>query len=92
MDKLSKKHHQFLTWLARGNFVDICTMVGRQLGKTVLSEPYSEKGLNASVNSCLVWGLLVQDELHIYGIRWSRLTLSEKGREFLKQHRSDTDE
>lgn len=85
MDKLSHNQVDLLMSLYGGNHIDICTSVGRSLGK-ITSKATLPYGFTKSViNSLYTWGLLVESEFLDCGLRWSRLSISTKGMLRLKE-------
>ena len=81
--KLSKKQQTYLTYLSLGAHVDICTSVGRALGNLNSNDSKISGCAKATLNSLYAWGLLNEEERYDNGMRWSRLTISNKGRELL---------
>jgi hypothetical protein len=79
MEKLSHNQLDLLMSMHAGNHIDICTSIGRSLGKMTSKTALPYGFSKAVMNSLYTWGLLVDKEFQEYGLRWSRITISTNG-------------
>lgn len=85
MERLSHKQVDLLMNLHSDNHIDICTSIGRSLSK-MSSKTTLPYGFSMAVlNTLYSWGLLVGEEFEECGLRWSRISISAKGRLRLKK-------
>lgn len=72
-----------LLFLANKRHIEICTSVGRAFGNVLF--PYGEnpKSIMAALNTFFAWGYFDQEEHFYHGLRYSRLTINEKGKQAL---------
>ncbi|AFT72787.1 hypothetical protein [Alteromonas macleodii] len=84
MKKLTLSQSALLTYFANGGVVEMCTTVCSQLGATNFSAERPEQFSKTVLYSLVKAGLLkTVDEKLVYGLRWSRLMITERG---LKLH------
>lgn len=84
MEKLSTYQTELLRYFAEGGVVEFCTSVGGQLGATAFPKAKPDRFNKLVMNSLLKYGLLKPAaEKFVYGLRWSRIEVSNKGIELV---------
>jgi hypothetical protein len=87
MAALTKEQMTFLSWLAQGNYIDVCIELCPDLGKMTGFESYN-KGDSETCNGHFqkrtlfklkAQGYINESVHHITGIRYLRCTLSQRG-------------
>ena len=81
--KLTKKQRLNLLRLSQGKHISVCTQVGRSCGKVLFENGEEATSYLAAINTFYTWGLFNEEEHRVYGIRYSRLTVNEKGKQAL---------
>jgi hypothetical protein len=81
--KLSNKQRLILLRLSQGRSLNVCTQVGRSCGKVFFEDGADGKSYLSSLNTFISWGLIDEQEYRAYGMRYSRLTVNEKGKQAL---------
>jgi hypothetical protein len=81
--KLTKKQRVNLLRLSQGKHINVCTQVGRSCGKVLFENGEDATSYLAAINTFYTWGLFDEEEYRVYGIRYSRLTVNEKGKQAL---------
>jgi hypothetical protein len=81
--KLTNKHRLNLLRLSQGRSLNVCTQVGRSCGKVFFEDGADGKSYLSSLNTFISWGLIDEQEYRAYGMRYSRLTVNEKGKQAL---------
>jgi hypothetical protein len=89
--KLTKKHIECLNSIIENQHVDICTSVGRSFGKTCFSNGLDARNIISSINTFYSWGWLNHFELSVFGLRWERLKINEKGKQALLNAEVDSE-
>jgi hypothetical protein len=69
-----------LLFLANKRHIEICTSVGRAFGNVLFPDGGNSKSIMAAVNTFFAWGYFDQEEKIYHGLRYSRLTINEKGK------------
>ena len=81
MKKLTLSQSALLGYFAKGGVVEMCTTVCSQLGATNFSAERPEQFSKTVLYSLVKAGLLkTVDEKLVYGLRWSRLMITERGK------------
>lgn len=81
--KLTKKQRVNLLRLSQGKHINVCTQVGRSCGKVFFENGEDAASCLAAINTFYTWGLFDEEEDRVYGIRFSRLTINDKGNQAL---------
>jgi len=81
--KLTKKQRLNLLRLSQGKHISVCTQVGRSCGKVLFENGEEATSYLAAINTFYTWGLFDEEECRVYGIRYSRLTVNDKGNQAL---------
>jgi hypothetical protein len=81
--KLCKKQRMNLLRLSQGKHINVCTQVGRSCGNVLFEDGEEATSYLAAINTFYMWGLFEEEEYRAYGIRYSRLTVNEKGKQAL---------
>jgi hypothetical protein len=81
--KLTNQQKLNLMYLANNRFIEVCTSVGRSLGCAVFPDGNNAKSIMAAFNTFLAWGYFDEEEKHYHGLRYSRFTVNEKGKQAL---------
>lgn len=79
-NKLTKAQHANLLFLANKAHVEICTSAGRALGKALFADGGEAKTIMSAINTFISWGYFDDEEKYYHGLRFSRLTINEKGK------------
>ncbi|WP_018984313.1 hypothetical protein [Salinimonas chungwhensis] len=80
MKKLTSNQTELLHYFANGGYVELCTSVCNQFGKTNFPKVYPLSFSKTVLYSLIKEGLLRQStEQCVYGLRWSRVEISERG-------------
>lgn len=80
MAKLTSAQSELLQYFAEGGAVEFCTSLGSQLGKAIFPHSKPSNFNKLVMNSLLKYGLLEPTkEKCEYGLRWSRVEISERG-------------
>ena len=80
MKKLTHSQSALLGYFANGGFVEVCTTVCSQLGTTNFSAERPVQFSRTVLNSLVKAGLLkTVNEKLVYGLRWSRVLITERG-------------
>tara|TARA_R110002167_G_scaffold73684_1_gene206380 strand:- start:1427 stop:1705 length:279 start_codon:yes stop_codon:yes gene_type:complete len=88
--KLTKTHRDTLSLIDTKQHIEICTSIGRSLGKAMFADGADAKPIMASLQTLYSWGYFDDEELFYYGLRFSRLTINDKGtKALLEMERSD---
>ena len=77
--KLTPTQINLLNWMNDGNSVSFCTEVSTQLAKISYSTPPPFHLDKRAVTNLKRDGYLEEIEKFIFGIRWSMLTINNKG-------------
>lgn len=83
MLKLTEKQRVNLMRLVQGKHINMCTQVGRSCGKVLFENGEDATSYLAAINTFYSWGLFEEEEYHVYGIRYSRLTVNDEGNQAL---------
>jgi hypothetical protein len=78
--KLTKKQKLNLLRLSQGKHISVCTQVGRKCGQVLFETGENATSYLAAINTFYSWGLFDEEEHWVYGIRYSLLTVNEKGK------------
>jgi hypothetical protein len=78
--KLTKAHKDTLSNLHAKQHIEICTSMGRAFGKTLFADGGDAKPIMPSLNTLFSWGYFDNEERFYHGLRFSRLTINEKGK------------
>jgi hypothetical protein len=81
--KLTKKQKLNLLRLTQGKHINVCTQVGRSCGKVFFENDEDASSYLAAINTFYSWGLFNEEEYYAYGLRYSRLTINDKGNQAL---------
>ncbi|WP_289029673.1 hypothetical protein [uncultured Paraglaciecola sp.] len=84
MAKLTNHQQTLLAFFATGATVEICTSIGRCLGRCAFPSGKPEGFSKTILNSLLTRSLLLEREHTVYGLRWSVLAINERGTELIK--------
>lgn len=80
MQKLTPSQSTLLSYFAKGGHVEICTTVCSQLGTTNFPPNKPEQFSKTVLYSLIKESLLrTTGEQLVFGIRWSRLQITERG-------------
>ena len=80
MAKLTSAQTELLQYFADGGTVEFCTSLGSQLGKALFPKTKPNNFNKLVMNSLLKYGLLQPtDENFHFGMRWSRVEISDRG-------------
>jgi hypothetical protein len=82
---LTKIQKNNLSNLAAKNHIEVCTSIGRAFGRTLFADGYDAKPVMTSLNTLFSWGYFDNEERFYHGLRFSRLTVSEKGKKALAE-------
>jgi hypothetical protein len=82
---LTKAHKDTLSQLDAKLHIEICTSIGRAFGNTLFADGGEAKPIMASLNTLFSWGYFDNEERFYHGLRFSRLTVSEKGKKALAE-------
>jgi hypothetical protein len=85
MLKLTPKLKLNLQVLANEQYIEICTSAGRAFGKILSSNEGGSRPTLTTLNTFFAWGLLDQEERFYHGLRYSRLSISDKGNQALRE-------
>jgi hypothetical protein len=80
---LTKAQRENLTRLANKIHIEVCTSIGRAFGKTLFADGGDAKPIMPSLNTLFSWGYFNHEERFYHGLRFSRLTINEKGKKAL---------
>lgn len=81
--KLTKTQKSNLSRLAGKNNIEICTSIGRAFGNVLASDEESSTSFMAALNTFFAWGYFDQEERFYHGLRYSRLTINDTGKQCL---------
>lgn len=81
--KLTKAQKKSLSYLTAKLHIEICTSIGRAFGKTLFADGSDAKPIMAPLNTFFSWGYFDHEERFYHGLRFSRLTINEKGKKAL---------
>ena len=81
--KLTKKQRMNLSRILQDKHINVCTQVGRSCGKVLFEDGEDATSYLSAINTFYTWGLFEEVEHRVYGIRYSRLTVNEKGKQAL---------
>jgi hypothetical protein len=81
--KLTKAHIDTLSHLHAKQHIEICTSIGRAFGKALFADGGDAKAIMTSLNTLFCWGYFNHEERFYHGLRFSRLTINEKGQKAL---------
>ena len=81
--KLTKNQKFNLSRLASKKNIEICTSVGRAFGNVLASDEENPTSIMAALNTFFAWGYFDQEECSYHGLRYSRLTINDKGKQAL---------
>jgi hypothetical protein len=81
--KLTKVHRDTLSHIDIKLHIEICTSIGRAFGKTLFADGSDAKPIMAPLNTFFSWGYFDHEERFYHGLRFSRLTINEKGKKAL---------
>lgn len=88
--KLTKTHKNTLAQLNAKQHIEVCTSIGRAFGKTLFADGSDAKPFMTSLNTLFSWGYFYHEERFYHGLRFSRLTVNEKGKmALLKMEQND---
>ena len=80
MKKLTSNQTELFHYFVNGGYVEFCTSVCNQFGKTNFPKFHPVSFSKTVLYSLIKEGLLKQStEKCIYGLRWSRVEISERG-------------
>lgn len=80
MQKFTLSQSTLLSYFAKGGYVEICTTVCNQLGATNFPPNKPEQFSKTVLYSLIKDGLLrTTGEQLVFGIRWSRIQITERG-------------
>lgn len=85
MTKLTSHQQALLAFFANGATVEVCTSLGRCLGRFVYPNGKPEGFSKTILDSLMIRSLLSEHENTVYGLRWSVLSVNERGIELNKQ-------
>lgn len=86
MEKLTPHQIDLLQYFADGGYTEICISVCSQLGETNFPNKRPVKFSKTVLYSLLRRGFLMEStEQTIYGIRWQRVVISNRGAKYLKE-------
>jgi hypothetical protein len=77
--KLTNTQKLNLQHLASDGCIQICTSVGRAFGSVIIPNGESLKSNPTSLNTFFAWGFFDEEEKYYHGLRYSCLTINEKG-------------
>jgi hypothetical protein len=72
-----------LLFLANKRHIEICTSVGRAFGNVLFPDGENPSSIMAALNTFFAWGFFDQEERFYHGLRYSRLTINDKGKQAL---------
>lgn len=81
--KLTKNQKDNLSCLATKQHIEICTSMGRAFGKTLFADGGDAKPIMPSLHTLFSWGYFNHEERFYHGLRFSRLSINEKGKKAL---------
>ena len=81
--KLTTAHRDTLSHIDIKLHIEICTSIGRAFGKTLFADGSDAKLIMAPINTFFSWGYFDHEERFYHGLRFSRLTINEKGKKAL---------
>ncbi|MGK0272745.1 MAG: hypothetical protein ACI88H_003420 [Cocleimonas sp.] len=81
--KLTKAQKLNLMFLANKRHIEICTSVGRAFNNVIFPDGENAKSVIAAINTFFAWGYFDEEEKFYHGLRYSRLTVNEKGKQAL---------
>lgn len=62
-------------------YIDVCTSIGRAFGSVLFPDGDDPKSVMAVMNTFYQWGFFAEEEFYIHGLRYSRLTVNERGKQ-----------
>lgn len=84
-NKLTKSQYGNLLFLANKHHIEVCTSMGRAFGQVLFADGEDAKRLFTSLNTFFCWGYFDHEERNYYGMRYSRLTINQRGKQALVQ-------
>ncbi|MEO9945413.1 hypothetical protein [Paraglaciecola sp.] len=81
--KLTTTQNLNLLLLSNKRHIEICTSVGRAFGNVLFPDGENPNSFIAALNTFFSWGYFDQEERFYHGLRYSRLTINDKGKKAL---------
>jgi hypothetical protein len=83
--KLTKTQKENLSYLAAKQHIEVCTSMGRAFGKPLFADGSDAKPIMPSLNTFISWGYFDDEERFYHGLRYSRLSINQRGKQALAQ-------